>query len=197
VRVGRCDLTRSSAKGLATRFAIRSFPTLLFFPPNSEALYKYTGARAIEQLAAYATGGWKETEAYDPSKEPPPKPRQPFATQVLTLVSKHQLLFSVLGAAVVTGLIYRVYSLSSQVRSSAPAKAAGSPARTYGNKPLSQQTDSPASAAGSPARTYGNVPLSQQASPGSPASPPRTYGNTPLSQQASGPARRTRSQFRE
>jgi hypothetical protein len=49
------------------RFAIRAFPMLLYFPPASEAIYKYSGKRELEALTTYAKGGWKETDAFDPS----------------------------------------------------------------------------------------------------------------------------------
>ena len=72
----------STASTIKERFAIRAFPTLLYFPPASEAIYKYSGKRELEALTTYAKGGWKETDAFDPTKEPPLPPRQSFTEQL-------------------------------------------------------------------------------------------------------------------
>jgi len=61
VRVGRVDCTRQQS--LATRYAIRAYPTLLFFPGAADGkIYRYNGARTIEAMSLFVAGGWKGTE---------------------------------------------------------------------------------------------------------------------------------------
>ncbi len=106
VRVCRLDMTTSEARAstIKERFAIRAFPTLLYFPPASEKIYKYSGKRELEPLATYASGGWKETEAFDPSKEPPPPPPQSYSQFLWSLLSRHRLLFGIMGTSMVIGI---------------------------------------------------------------------------------------------
>jgi hypothetical protein len=99
-------LTRvSTTSTIKERFAIRAFPTLLYFPPASEAIYKYSGKRELEALTTYAKGGWKETDAFDPSKEPPLPPRQSFTEQLWSLVTgKGRWLFGFMGISIAIGI---------------------------------------------------------------------------------------------
>ena len=95
----------STGSTIKERFAIRAFPTLLYFPPASEAIYKYSGKRELEALTAYAKGGWKETDAFDPSKEPPLPPRQSFTEQLWALVmGKGRWLFGFMGISIAIGI---------------------------------------------------------------------------------------------
>ncbi|KOO27966.1 protein disulfide-isomerase [Chrysochromulina tobinii] len=164
VRVCHLDLTRvSTASTIKERFAIRAFPTLLYFPPASEAIYKYSGKRELEALTTYAKGGWKETDAFDPSKEPPLPPRQSFTEQLWSLVTgKGRWLFGFMGISIAIGIGVLLCSTGkAPARQALPkppdaAAAASSPDRTFGNVPLSQQQR------GTPSRSFDNVPLSQQ-----------------------------------
>jgi len=170
VRICRVDLTKSGASDLGKRFAVRGFPTLLFFPSGeTEDIHKYTGKRVLEEMATFANGGWRSTDAYDPSKEPPPPPRKGFGEQVWALVKRNWMLFGVLGFAMIVGITVTLCMGPSgpprKVRRDAEAERpdadASSPERTFGNVPLSMQGQSP-SPGGSPERTFGNVPLSMQ-----------------------------------
>ena len=61
VRVGRVDCTRQQA--LANRYAIRAYPTLLYFPGAADGkIYRYNGARTVEAMSLFVAGGWKEVE---------------------------------------------------------------------------------------------------------------------------------------
>ena len=174
VRIVKVDLTRSGADELKVRFAIRAFPTLLFFPPgDTDDIYRYSGKRELEPLTAYAGGGWKETDLFDPSKEPPPPPRKSTSEQLWSLVERNRLPFGFLGIAMVIGIIARVaidYCGGSKkpvrhisaLPRSRPAASAGSPDRSFGNVPLSMQTPGDAGSSASPDRSFGNVPLFQQ-----------------------------------
>ncbi|CDI80419.1 thioredoxin, putative [Eimeria praecox] len=44
----------------ARRFNIRGYPTLLFF--KNGKMYHYKGSRTVDDLYAFATGGWERTE---------------------------------------------------------------------------------------------------------------------------------------
>ena len=43
---------------------------------SGSTVYRYSGPRTYEALLAFAKDGWKTAEEYDPSKQPPPKPRR-------------------------------------------------------------------------------------------------------------------------
>ena len=105
VRVCRVDLTKKESSQLKNRFAVRAFPTLLFFPPGTEDIYKFTGKRQLEPLVEFAAGGWKETEIYDPSKVPPPPPRKSFTEALWGLIVRNRIIFGLLGASMVLGIL--------------------------------------------------------------------------------------------
>lgn len=104
VRVCRVDLTKPQSKALGERFAIRGFPTLLFFPAGTEDIYKFTGKREAEALTLFARGGWRLTEVYDPSKQPPPPPPRSLKQLLWGLVVRNRLIFGLLGLSLVVGL---------------------------------------------------------------------------------------------
>lgn len=173
--MGRVDLTQSSAYALRERFAISAFPTLLFFvPPSGEGeggdvqIYKFQGKRVLENLEAFARGGWRELDIYDPLAQPPPSPPPTFSQTIAKIVRKHYLLFGILAFALVFGLVIAPLCFSrSDKRSSASHAAQAGPSldRSFGNVPLSQQEPQHGRRAPpvhSADRTYGNVPLSQQ-----------------------------------
>ncbi|KAG8462246.1 hypothetical protein KFE25_012066 [Diacronema lutheri] len=55
--VGAVDATIH--KGLATRFGVRGFPTLVLFAEDGQ-MFKYTGSRGVDELEAFAKGGFKK-----------------------------------------------------------------------------------------------------------------------------------------
>lgn len=178
-RVAKLDCTQHSEPRL--KYAVSSFPTLLFFGPGIEydaggqavlRLYRYSGRRDAEELAAFARGGWKEAEEYDPAAQPPPKPRK---TIVQRLRENAMFLGCFIGA-----LLALVATSLWCTRRSEAAEAAR-----------------PAEATGAAQRTFGNVALAEQASPSPPKRPStveeRTYGNVPLSQQGGVTQRKARA----
>ncbi|ETP54117.1 protein disulfide-isomerase domain [Phytophthora nicotianae P10297] len=58
VNVAKVDVTANAELG--KRFGIRGFPTLLHFSHGKS--YKYAGKRTLEDLAAFARGGFKKVE---------------------------------------------------------------------------------------------------------------------------------------
>lgn len=199
----------STASTIKERFAIRAFPTLLYFPPASEAIYKYSGKRELEALTTYAKGGWKETDAFDPSKEPPLPPRQSFTEQLWSLVTgKGRWLFGFMGISIAIGIgVLLCASPRQHISACCPASSLSllvpfprSSLFSFsgfvefgehclalrrcstGKAPARQALPKPpdaAAAASSPDRTFGNVPLSQQQR----GTPSRSFDNVPLSQQ--------------
>eukprot|EP00923_Selenidium_pygospionis_P000952 GHVN01001463.1.p3 GENE.GHVN01001463.1~~GHVN01001463.1.p3 ORF type:complete len:222 (-),score=25.91 GHVN01001463.1:5794-6459(-) len=70
VNVAHVDCTKE--RGLAQRFAIKSYPTLLFF--HNGKMYKYTGERSFDSLVAFAKHGYHDQEG-----TPVPQPESPVA----------------------------------------------------------------------------------------------------------------------
>ena len=141
-RVGRVDCTRQ--KTLAKKYAIQSFPTLLFFPPEGK-IYRYSGPRSIDAMTAYVQGEWKGQEEYDPSKVPPPKPRTPMSfSVVLSIAKRNWKICSFFALLMVSGIVANCCAPQrKKPRSRADTGAGGSddtPSRTFGNVPLSQQS---------------------------------------------------------
>ncbi|TYZ60643.1 hypothetical protein PybrP1_004901 [[Pythium] brassicae (nom. inval.)] len=64
--VAKVDVTENSELG--KRFGIRGFPTLLFF--HQGQVFKYAGARNVEELASFARGGYKSGTG-EPVPAPP------------------------------------------------------------------------------------------------------------------------------
>ena len=64
--IAKVDVTENPELG--ERFAIKGFPTLLYFAGRK--MYRYSGPRDVESLAEYVTGGY----ASDSPKEVPPPP---------------------------------------------------------------------------------------------------------------------------
>eukprot|EP01055_Gregarina_sp_Pseudo9_P002204 Gregarina_sp_Pseudo_9__2203@NODE_2546_length_960_cov_259_027144_g2219_i1_p1_GENE_NODE_2546_length_960_cov_259_027144_g2219_i1NODE_2546_length_960_cov_259_027144_g2219_i1_p1_ORF_typecomplete_len169_score30_75Thioredoxin/PF00085_20/1_5e29Thioredoxin_2/PF13098_6/5_1e07Thioredoxin_3/PF13192_6/2_7e06TraF/PF13728_6/7_1e06AhpCTSA/PF00578_21/7_2e06Thioredoxin_8/PF13905_6/0_0027Thioredoxin_8/PF13905_6/11Thioredoxin_7/PF13899_6/3_1e05Calsequestrin/PF01216_17/0_0002HyaE/PF07449_11/0_00037OST3_OST6/PF04756_ len=56
INVAEVDATVE--KELASRFEIRGYPTLLYFKENQ--MYKYSGARQVEELAEFAREGYSK-----------------------------------------------------------------------------------------------------------------------------------------
>ena len=146
VHIGRVDCTRQIK--LRERFRISGYPTLLFVAPAKEAgaprvIHKYSGSRSLDSLSAFAKGGWRDAEVYDPAALPPPKKK-----------TKKWWLPWLLGAIAVIILISFVYVLITAEGEAKPlppeqAEALGpawSPeakqGRTFGNTPLSTQSSS-------------------------------------------------------
>ncbi|CDJ43169.1 thioredoxin, putative [Eimeria tenella] len=57
INVAHLDATTNQQT--ARRFGIRGFPTLLYFKDGQ--MYNYSGARTVDDLYTFATGGWKQT----------------------------------------------------------------------------------------------------------------------------------------
>lgn len=66
VNVAKVDVT--AARALGKRFGIQGFPTLLFF--HHGTIYKYAGKRDLDSLAAFANGGFLQTEGDPVPGEP-------------------------------------------------------------------------------------------------------------------------------
>ncbi|CDJ29500.1 thioredoxin, putative [Eimeria mitis] len=64
INVAHLDATTNPQT--ARRFSIRGFPTLLYF--KNGQMYQYKGSRTVDDLYAFATGGWEKT----PGKPIPP-----------------------------------------------------------------------------------------------------------------------------
>jgi protein disulfide-isomerase-like protein len=159
VRVGRVDCTRQQS--LATRYAIRAYPTLLFFPGAADGkIYRYNGARTIEAMSLFVAGGWKGTEEFDPSKVPPPQPPKPFLVQLADVARRNWKLCALVGFLGLLALLLRCCLPNPRVEEESRDEDDTS-SRTFGNRPLSEQ-QSLREQAGTSARTYGNVPLSKQ-----------------------------------
>ncbi|CDJ49354.1 thioredoxin, putative [Eimeria brunetti] len=60
-RINVAHLDATANPQTARRFGIRGFPTLLFF--KNGQMYSYQGSRAVDDLYAFATGGWEKTTA--------------------------------------------------------------------------------------------------------------------------------------
>lgn len=124
--------------------------------------------------------------ADDPTKVPPPKPREPFLTSLAIFASKNWRLFSFFGFIIVLAIFAscclpdsprpRKFKLAEEVFDDEDTSSPNFGSRTYGNVPLSEQPPqrqaaaAQAAAAGATssqpsARSVGNVPLSQQEKP--------------------------------
>ncbi|KAL8436398.1 hypothetical protein ACSSS7_001798 [Eimeria intestinalis] len=57
INVAHLDATTNPQ--IARRFSIRGFPSLLFLKDGQ--MYEYKGARTVEGMHAFATGGWEKT----------------------------------------------------------------------------------------------------------------------------------------
>jgi len=179
IRLGKVDLTSSKNRPLSKTYAVSAFPTLLFFPGQSEAIYKYSGPRTLDALKTFAQGGFADTEEYDPSKQPPPKPPPTFFEQISKIFEKRKVLFGVLGLVMLVGACFSIYGCL--VGGAGGMYDIHGPPPTNWTPPATRTL--PAHTASSPERTFGNVPLSKQ-SPTSTPSPDRSFGNVPLSMQS-------------
>lgn len=65
VNIAKVDVMES--RDLGTRFDIKGFPTLKMFSRGQ--IYTYRGRRNVEDLVAFAKGGFKEQEAEEIPKE--------------------------------------------------------------------------------------------------------------------------------
>lgn len=65
VNIAKVDVMES--RDLGTRFDIKGFPTLKMFSRGQ--IYTYKGRRNVEDLIAFAKGGFKEQEAEEIPKE--------------------------------------------------------------------------------------------------------------------------------
>mmetsp|Transcript_24010 Transcript_24010/g.66774 ORF Transcript_24010/g.66774 Transcript_24010/m.66774 type:complete len:248 (-) Transcript_24010:55-798(-) len=70
IRIGKVDCTAEGAKVLTQRFGIHGYPTLLLFAGGGSKIYKHDGGRSLAALTAFASGGWREVEEYDPTAPP-------------------------------------------------------------------------------------------------------------------------------
>ena len=61
ILLAKVDCTKE--KAVCNRFKVRGYPTLLYFAERS--MYRYSGARDVDSLAAFATGGYKESKGDD------------------------------------------------------------------------------------------------------------------------------------
>ena len=61
ILLAKVDCTKE--KAVCGRFKVRGYPTLLYFAERS--MFRYSGARDIDSLAAFATGGYKESKGED------------------------------------------------------------------------------------------------------------------------------------
>eukprot|EP00962_Isochrysis_galbana_P034371 scaffold11633_cov81-Isochrysis_galbana.AAC.3 len=79
-KVARVDCTRHAS--VCTKYAVRSFPSLLLFDKGGKKIRKHTGGRDLDSLAAFARSGYKQAPEYDPAKVPPPPPRRSMLGQL-------------------------------------------------------------------------------------------------------------------
>lgn len=78
INVAHLDATTNAQT--AKRFSVRGFPTLVFMKDGK--MYEYKGSRAVDDLYAFATGGWKSVAG---------KPIPPVETWFETLQSDFML----------------------------------------------------------------------------------------------------------
>mmetsp|Transcript_19364 Transcript_19364/g.55748 ORF Transcript_19364/g.55748 Transcript_19364/m.55748 type:complete len:221 (-) Transcript_19364:728-1390(-) len=58
ILLAKVDCTKE--KAVCGRFKVRGYPTLLYFAERS--MFRYSGGRDVDSLAAFATGGYKESK---------------------------------------------------------------------------------------------------------------------------------------
>jgi len=146
VRIGRVDCTRD--RPLCKEYGIGGYPMLLLVTAAKAAaerkLYRYSGRRTLDALAAFATGGWQGQEEYDPTKQPEPKPTRYPWSALSELVGRNLQKAACLALGIALCVLFafrrkpaRDLAGGVDVRYSSPS--AGQAARTFGNVPLSQQ----------------------------------------------------------
>lgn len=108
VNIGRVDMTVH--KSFAKKYAIQAFPTLLFFSKHGKKIYRYSGSRTYDALLSFVQGGWKSTEEYDPTKQPPPKPRRTMLQVLYETIVANWKVSAVVGCLILFMLVFVVYS---------------------------------------------------------------------------------------
>ena len=58
ILMAKVDCTQE--KAVCNRFKVRGYPTILYFAERS--MFRYSGARDVDSLAAFATGGYKDSK---------------------------------------------------------------------------------------------------------------------------------------
>ncbi|KAL1527634.1 hypothetical protein AB1Y20_009020 [Prymnesium parvum] len=81
VRIARVDCTKEVT--IRKKYAIAGYPTLMVF--NGSKMYKFTGARSLDTLLAFANGGWETAEEYDPANQPAPPQRTSWVQRIIYL----------------------------------------------------------------------------------------------------------------
>jgi hypothetical protein len=74
------------------------------------AVYRYAGPRTYEALLAFAKEGWKTAEEYDPSKQPPPKPRKSVTETLHEVFTANWKLATGFAVVMVSTILFAVIS---------------------------------------------------------------------------------------
>lgn len=111
VKMARVDMTvKTKQRSFAKDFGIRAFPTLLFFKKGGKKIYRFSGARTYDALRAFARGGWKTAEEYDPSKQPPPKPRKSITETLQEVFVTNWKLATAFGVVMASTILFAIFS---------------------------------------------------------------------------------------
>ena len=199
-QIGRVDCTTSNE--LCKAQGIRAFPTLLYFADGKSAaavaaekdasagegaaadggqtLYKYSGPRTADALAAFVDGVFKTAAEYDPTAQPPPSQQGGLLVQLgkaADYLGVSGVLFIVLAIAASFGFcIWGIIRLvdDDDDAGSGSAQSGGSggnPGAAGSHEELVMvEKDGSTSTISAPtpptpdvaSRAYGNVPLSKQ-----------------------------------